>query len=338
MSENIIKCPECGEKFTAEEGMQHQLEEFKKILTRQNREKRDKEVDQKVEAKLKQDREKRDKEVDQKVATKMKKEKANLAERESKLEKDRTSLKKEKTRVQEKIEESLKMSKQGPVELQGEVQQDLLLAFLKKNFPQDKFESVKKGMKGGDVIHTVLDRGKEKGKILHESKDWAKFDEKWISKLLKDMTDASATVGFIFTSTMPRKSNSNSEEREGGRIIICSNDYWMHAIIISLNRKLIIQQIDPSKISGNLSTAKDKLYNYINSNEFKLLNRRNKNSLIDESNQIEKDNRLFEKQIKDRQKNFKEKEGYLRNMITSILSSAGLPDDFLEDENIELIE
>ena len=34
----------------------------------------------------------------------------------------------------------------------------------------------------------------------------------------------------------------------------------------------------------------------------------------------------------------KEKEGYLRNMITSILSSASLPDDFLEDENIELIE
>ena len=319
MSENQIKCPECGEEFPVEKGMQHQLDEIKKNVE-------------------KKEREKINKEVDQKVLAKMKKEKANIAERESKLVKDRTSLQKEKNRVDKKIEEAFKMSKQGAVELQGEVQQDLLLAFLKKNFPQDKFEPVKKGMKGGDVIHTVMDRGKEKGKILHESKDWAKFDEKWIGKLLKDMTDASATVGFIFTSAMPNKSDGNSEEREGGRVLICSNEHWIHKLIISLNRKLIIQQIDPSQISGSLSTTKDMLYNYINSNEFKLLNRRNKNSLEDENKQIEKDNRLFEKQIKDRQKNLKEKEEYLRNMITSILSSAGLPDDFLEDENIELIE
>jgi len=338
MSENIIKCPECGEKFTAEKGIEHQLKEIKKNVEKKEREKINKEVDQKVAAKLKQDREKMDKEVDQKVAAKMKKREANIVERESKLVKERTSLKKEKDRVDKKIEEALKMSKQGAVELQGEVQQDLLLAFLEKNFPQDKFEPVKKGMKGGDVIHTVMDRGKEKGKILHESKDWAKFDEKWISKLLKDMTDIGATVGFIFTSAMPKKSNGICEEKEGGRIVICSNEYTMHKLIISLYRKIVIQQKDPSQISGSLSTVKDMLYNYINSEEFKLLYRRTNKSLESESNQIEKDNRLFEKQVKDRQKNLKEKKDNLSNMITSILSSAGLPDDFLEGESTELIE
>ena len=131
--------------------------------------------------------------------------------------------------------------------------------------------------------------------------------------------------GHIFLEINPKK-------------LICSNEYTMHKLIISLYRKIVIQQKDPSQISESLSTVKDMLYNYINSEEFKLLYRRTNKSLESESNQIEKDNRLFEKQVKDRQKNLKEKKDNLSNMITSILSSAGLPDDFLEGESTELIE
>ena len=48
--------------------------------------------------------------------------------------------------------------------------------------------------------------GEAMGNILHESKDVLNFDEKWVTKLLDDMTKVDATVGFIFTKVMPKKS------------------------------------------------------------------------------------------------------------------------------------
>ena len=42
MSENQIKCPECGEEFPVEKGMQHQLDEIKKNVEKKEREKREK--------------------------------------------------------------------------------------------------------------------------------------------------------------------------------------------------------------------------------------------------------------------------------------------------------
>ena len=41
-------------------------------------------------------------------------------------------------------------------------------------------------------------------------------------KLLDDMGKVNATVGFIFTKAMPKKSKGFVEDREGGRVIICS--------------------------------------------------------------------------------------------------------------------
>ena len=48
-------------------------------------------------------------------------------------------------RMRKKAEEAARAASQSPVERKGEVQEELLEEFLRKEFPEDKFEPVKKG-------------------------------------------------------------------------------------------------------------------------------------------------------------------------------------------------
>ena len=57
--------------------------------------------------------------------------------------------------MRKKAEEAARVASQSPVERKGEVQEELLEEFLKKEFPLDKFEPVKKGKRGADVIQFV---------------------------------------------------------------------------------------------------------------------------------------------------------------------------------------
>ena len=98
--------------------------------------------------------------------------------------------------MREKAEEAARAASQSPVERQGEVQEELIEEYLRKEFPKDKFDAVKKGQRGGDIVQTVQFNGQAMGKILYESKDVLNFDEKCIQKLIGDMSRVYATVGF----------------------------------------------------------------------------------------------------------------------------------------------
>ena len=176
------------------------------------------------------------------------------------------------------------------------------------------------------------------GKILHESKDVIKFDEKWVGKLLNDMSREDATIGIIFTEVMPSKSNGLVEEREGGRIIICS-EYPIYRQMISTHRKLI-KQIHLNKLNNSDASSKlENLYNYINSNEFKLQYRKAMKGINKEGYQIDKDERSYEIQIKNRKQNHGENKKNITSIITSIISNSHLSEDLLDiDDTDNLIE
>jgi hypothetical protein len=240
-------------------------------------------------------------------------------------------------RMRKKAEEAARAASQAPVERKGEVREELLEEYLEKEFPTDKFEAVKKGQKGGDIIQSVIIKGELVGNILYESKDVLNFDEKWVQKLLNDMSKVDATVGFIFTKVMPKKSKGFVEEREGGRVIICS-EYQILKQIVSFTRKLI--QANKANIASNKDEISPKLkdlFNYLNSNEFRIQTRKIFNGIKKDGEQIDKDERSAENQIKNRRKNLEDSKKNINGVITSLVSNAGLSDDILDGDDDDLL-
>ena len=278
--------------------------------------------------KLKQDLEAKAKDDQEKLRLKMEAEKAEM-EKAYKIDMDR---------MRKKAEETARAASQAPVERKGEVREELLEEYLIKEFPKDKFQGVKKGQKGGDIIQTVMINGEAVGNILHESKDVLNFDEKWVGKLLDDMTKVDATVGVIFTKVMPKQSKGFAEEREGGRVIICS-EYPILRQIVSMTRKLIQSERKANNKSEDQISLKLKdLLKYLNSNEFRIQTRKILSGLNVENEQIDKDQRSFETQIKHRRKNLEDSKKNINGVITSLISNAGLSEDILdvEDDNLLL--
>src|SRR6056300_90210 len=240
-------------------------------------------------------------------------------------------------RMRKKAEEAARAASQAPVERKGEVREELLEEYLEKEFPTDKFEAVKKGQKGGDIIQSVIIKGEPVGNILYESKDVLNFDEKWVQKLLNDMSKVDATVGFIFTKAMPKKSKGFVEEREGGRVIICS-EYPILKQLVSFTRKLI--QANKANIANSqneISSKLKNLFNYLNSNEFRIQTRKKFNGIKKDGEQIDKDERSIENQIKNRRKNLEDSKKNINSIITSLVSNAGLSDDILDGDDDDLL-
>ena len=103
-----------------------------------------------------------------------------------------------------KLEEAQRKSAQGSQQLQGEVLELLLEEQLAQAFPLDTVAEVKKGVRGGDAIHTVMSRsGQPAGLILWEAKRAQKWGHGWPAKLKDDMRAAGAEVGVIVTTSFP---------------------------------------------------------------------------------------------------------------------------------------
>ena len=99
---------------------------------------------------------------------------------------------------------------------------------------------------------------------------------------------------------------------------------------VALSRKLIIQD---NTINSNtrvdISSKLQELHNYVNSNEFKLQYRKIRNNLQTTGEQLEKDERSFEIQIKNRKKNLDESKKNVHGVVSSLISNAGLSEDLL---------
>ena len=79
--------------------------------------------------------------------------------------------------------------------LQGEVLEIAIEDGLKRCFPLDAIEEVKKGARGGDIIHRVTSRsGQVAGVMLWESKRARDWSPAWIGKLKEDMRSCGADI------------------------------------------------------------------------------------------------------------------------------------------------
>ena len=216
---------------------------------------------------------KREAELEDKIKNKLK------AENDEKLEEEKEknrNFKKEKQiqdqRFLDKIAELESNLKQKNVELQGEVQEERLQDILEDLFPEDDFEDISKGQKGGDCIQTINYKDKTQiAKIYFESKDVKSFNEEWPDKLLKDMNAKGVDNGIIVCSLrcMPKdysKRVSNVKRLGNSITIIPFIRQTIHAVIGGI-RSILILKARQNK-EHEIPAVMQKCYENLNSPNF----------------------------------------------------------------------
>ena len=238
---NQIKCPHCNKLFEPSKAYRHQLEEKQKQLLERVRKETEGRVIEKAKteyeeliSRLKKDSQE-EKERNQKLIKQLEllndemrnlrrkdeerglEMKKTLASQEEKirLEASKTAQEEQQLKIAEKEkqlrdavkanEELRRRLQQGSQQTQGEVLELAIEELLKKEFPLDKIEEVKKGQRGADVIQEVIDkRGKSCGIILWETKN-AQWSEGWIAKLREDQRQAKADLAILVSENLPKE-------------------------------------------------------------------------------------------------------------------------------------
>ena len=250
--------------------------EGEKSATNKLEEKHRKELEKKdnqVQAAIDKGVKKREAELEDKIKNKLK------AENDEKLEEEKEknrNLRKEKQiqdeRNLKKIAELESNLKQKSVELQGEIQEERLQDILEDLFPEDDFEDISKGKKGGDCIQTINYKNKTKiAKIYFESKDVKSFSEEWPDKLLKDMNAKGVANGIIVCSLrcMPKDYSKRISKvnRLGNSItIIPFVRQTIHAVIDGIRSILILKARENKE--HEIPAVMQKCYQNLNSPNF----------------------------------------------------------------------
>jgi hypothetical protein len=96
---------------------------------------------------------------------------------------------------------------------------------LRPAFPYDEIKRIGKGVKGADVHHDVMQKGKKIGRILYESKDALKWSQGYPIKARQDMIAADADWAILVVTTVPKEMRDTGTEiavREN--VIVCTPD------------------------------------------------------------------------------------------------------------------
>jgi hypothetical protein len=94
---------------------------------------------------------------------------------------------------------------QAPQPVQGEVAQVSLGEVLQRQFPSDTVEQVRRGVRGGDVVHKVYSpTGEHCGTILWESKNTKDWSQGWLAKLRADQRRVKAEIAVLASAELPR--------------------------------------------------------------------------------------------------------------------------------------
>jgi hypothetical protein len=138
------------------------------------------------------------KQVDARIAQR---ESAVRAVEQEKAHLEKAELQKKLDDVGEQLAAAKRKMEQGSQQLQGEVLELAIEENIRRAFPFDAIEEVKKGQRGGDVLQHVITRtGQPAGTILWETKRAKDWSVQWIPKLKEDMRASNAEVGILVTT------------------------------------------------------------------------------------------------------------------------------------------
>ncbi len=242
--------------------LQEELEEKNKKISEANRKeleflKRQRELEEKGE------------QLELEVERKLSEERKKISEQASKKAIEEQQLKmREKddqlAAMKKQIDELKRKAEVGSQEAQGEALEEELQELLERTFPYDKFEEIKKGARGADILQVVHNTtGKECGKILWESKNTKDFQKSWIEKLKKDQQQASADIAVIMSIALPKEIDNFGTYES-----IWITDYKSAIGLATALRQGLIEVARQKLITTGQDSIKDVLYRYITGQEF----------------------------------------------------------------------
>ena len=164
------------------------------------------------------------------------------------------------------IAELKRRAEVGSQEASGEALEEELQDILQQTFSFDRFEEIKKGQRGADILQRVRNKsGRLCGTILWESKNTKDFNKAWIPKLHKDQQDAKADIGAIVSVALPKEIESFGRQDD----IWISNFKSTIGLATAL-RQLLIEVTRQKFISAGQTSMKDLIYEYVTGQEFSM--------------------------------------------------------------------
>ncbi len=182
---------------------------------------------------------------------------------------ENAELRKRLTDMQEQLAEAQRKGTQGSQQLQGEVLELTLQKELEMAFALDSIEEVRKGARGGDVIHKVMTRsGQLAGVLLWEAKRARDWSPQWVTKLKEDMRAAGADVGILVSvgACYPR-------EWEPGTLFDLHEDIWVTSWSTAVQlatalRSGLLEVHKQRVVSVGKGEKMEAVYDYLTSSHF----------------------------------------------------------------------
>lgn len=171
--------------------------------------------------------------------------------------------------MRSQLVEAQRKADQGSQQMQGEVLELAIEEGLRRAFPLDTIEEVKKGQRGGDVLQYVVTRtGQAAGTILWETKRAKDWSVQWIQKLKEDMRASSAAVGILVT--MP---GALPKDWPPGAYFALYEDVWVTQASTAVNvaealRSGLIELHRHRAVSAGKGEKMEALYDYLTSPQF----------------------------------------------------------------------
>ena len=315
----------------------------------ENKDKQLAEAQKNLEQKLKEEAEKK-LELAKKEALKKaeeiaeKKFQAVIDKQKEELEKSKKSEEILKKRVDERTQEISQIMQNRKVELQGEIQEERLQDFLRRKFPEDTIEEIKKGAKGGDCILSINYKNKKAiAKIYFESKDTKNFNEAWVDKLLSDMKDKGIANGIIVVSksALPTDFDETSSfvQRHSNSIKIIPMELdIIHAVVDGIRSILILKSRENN--DHEIPDLMKKCWINLNSPNFILPIKTMVAQIRIMENLFKKEKDSFERTSAIKDRTIKEIQANLVAMVTSFNRNVGdiFPQDLLEHKDDKYLE
>lgn len=159
------------------------------------------------------------------------------------------------------VEEMKVKMQQGSMQTQGEVFELELQNLLQKAFPTDIIAEVGKGIRGGDIIQTVIDKSGQKcGVILWESKN-AQWSDKWLAKLRDDQRELKAELAVLVSVNLPADYSTYQE----GVWVVGRSEALSSATFLRFN---LVQANYLKRSQDGKKEKADALYAYLSGHEF----------------------------------------------------------------------
>lgn len=310
-----------------------QLAETQKNLEQKIKE----EAEKKLELAKKENAKKAEQEAEKKFS-------AIFEKQKEELEKSKKSQEITQKRLEERTQEMTKIMEARKVELQGEIQEERLQDFLRKKFPEDDIEEIKKGAKGGDCI-LIINYKDKKGiaKIYFESKDTKNFNESWVDKLLSDMKNKGIANGILVVSKSALPSDFRNDDgyvkRHGNSIYVAALDFRSLHILVDGIRSILILKTKENK-EHEIPDIMKKAWENLNSPHFALPIKTMNSQIRNMEIIFRKEKESFERMSAHKDKAIKEIHSNLVSMVMSFSRNVGdvLPQDLLEHKDDKLIE